>query len=321
MPQPASQDVHIDEVLTDLAISYMQSQDVYIATKVFPVITVDKQSNKYIVWDRNDWFRDEAEKRADATESVGSGYRFSQDSYFADVYAIHKDVGSQARANADRWINLEQGAIRFVARKILLRMEIQWFTDFFTTGIWSDDYDVAVDGAGQWDDVASDPIEDIEANKETMLTATGFEPNTMVFGYRAFRRLARHPDIIARLSYNGGTAVPSQVTPAMIGQMFGIPRIFVSRAMKATNIEGETASYAMAAGNHAWMGYVTDAPSQEEPSAGYIFAWDYAGYDTNVTVDSFEIRKIKAVRYEAEAAWDGKVTAADLGVFMPNVVP
>jgi hypothetical protein len=317
MPQPASQDVHIDEVLTDLAISYMQSQEVYIATKVFPVITVDKQSNKYITWDKNDWLRDEAEKRADATESVGSGFRFSQDSYFADVWAFHKDVGSQAKANSDTWINLESASVRFVTRKILLRMEIQWFTDFFTSGVWGTDSTPSV----TWDDVASDPIEDIEAQKEAMLTATGFEPNTMVFGYTAFRKLARHPDIIARLSYNGGTAVPSQVTPAMIGQIFGIPRIFISRAMKATNIEGETASYAMAAGKHVWMGYVAAAPSQEEPSAGYIFAWDYAGYSSSVTVDSFELRKIKATRYEAEAAWDGKVTAADLGVFMPNVVP
>lgn len=318
MPQPASQDVHIDEVLTDLAISYMQSQDVYIATKVFPIITVDKQSNKYIVWDKNDWFRDEAERRADATESVGSGYRFSQDSYFAHVYAIHKDVGSQARANADAWINLEQGAIRFVARKILLRQEIQFFTDFFTTGVWGTDYTLPANG--QWGDALSDPIEQIESIKESMLIATGFEPNTMVFGYRAFRRLARHPDIIARLSYNGGTAVPSQVTPAMIGAMLGISRIHISKALKATNLEGETASYAMAAGNHAWIGYVSPTPSQEDPSAGYIFAWDYAGYSEVVNVDSFEIRKIKAVRYEAEAAWGAKITAPDLGVFMPNVV-
>lgn len=317
MPQPASQDVHIDEVLTDLAISYMQSQSDFIATKVFPVIPVDKQSNKYIVWDKNDWFRDEAEKRADATESVGSGYRFSTDSYYADVWAFHKDVGSQARANSDSFINLDTGAVQFVARKILLRMEIQWVTDFFTTGVWGLDYSVPV----QWHDVTSDPIEDFESNIETMLTSTGFAPNTAVFGYRAFRRLKSHPDILARLSYNGGTAIPAQVTPAMIAAVLGIDRIFVSKAIKATNVEGETAAYSMTHGNHVWMGYVSPTPSREQPSAGYIMAWNYAGYSEQINVDSFPLRKIKAIRYEGEAAWDGKVTASDLGVFMPNVVP
>jgi hypothetical protein len=316
MPQPTSQDVHVDEVLTDLAISYMQSQDVFIATKVFPIITVGKQSNKYIVWDKNDWFRDEAQKRADATESAGSGYRLSQDSYFADVWAFHKDVGSQARANADSGINLDSGAVRFVARKILLRQEIQWVTDFFTTGVWATDFSVPV----QWDDVTSDPIEDFESQVEIMVTTTGFRPNTAVFGYRAFRRLKNHPDVLARLSYNGGTAIPAQVTPAMIAAILGLDRIFVSQAIKATNIEGETAAYSFTHGNHVWMGYVNPSPSREEPSAGYIFAWDYAGYSSTVSVDSFEIRKTKSTRYEGEAAWDGKVTAADLGVFMPNVV-
>lgn len=316
MPQPASQDVHIDEVQTDIAISYMQSQDVYIATKVFPVLSVSKQSNKYIVWDKNDWLRDEAEKRADSTESVGGGYRFSLDSYFADVWAYHKDVGSQALANADAGINLETGAIRFVTRKILLRMEIQWVTDFFTTGVWGTDVTVPV----LWNDVTSDPIEDIEAQIETMITTTGFRPNTAVFGFRAFRRLKNHPDILARLSYNGGTAIPAQVTPAMVASVLGINKILVSEAVKATNIEGETASYAMTHGNHMWMGYVSPTPGVDDPSAGYIFAWDYAGYSAAIGIDSFPIRKIKATRYEAEAAWDGKVTAADLGVFFPNVV-
>lgn len=316
MPQPASQDVHVDEVLTDLAISYMQSQDVFIATKVFPILPVSKQSNKYIIWDKNDWFRDEAQKRADATESAGSGYRLSQDSYYADVWAFHKDVGSQARANSDAGINLDQGAVRFVARKILLRQEIQWVTDFFTTGVWATDYNVPV----QWNDVTSDPIEDFESNIETMITATGFRPNTVVFGYRAFRRLKAHPDILARLSYNGGTAIPAQVTPAMIAAILGVDRVFVSQAIKATNVEGETAAYAFTHGNHVWMGYVNPTPAREEPSAGYIFAWDYAGYSATVAVDSFEIRKTKSTRYEAESAWDGKVTASDLGVFMPNVV-
>ena len=317
MPQPASQDVHIDEVMTDFAISYMQSQEVFIATKVFPIISKSKQSNKYIVWNKNDWMRDEAQKRADATESAGSGFRFSQDSYFADVWAFHKDVGSQTRANQDGWVNIDRAAIRFVARKILLRMEVQWATDFFQTGVWGTDYAVPT----QWHDVTSDPLEDFEANKETMLTTTGFEPNTAVFGYRAFRRLKNHPDIVDRLSSAGGLLKPSQVTPQMVAQILGVDRVFVAKGIKATNVEGETEAYSMIQGNHVWLGYVSPTPAGDDPSAGYTFAWDYAGYSEVIGVDSFEIRKIKATRYEGESAWDGKVTAADLGVFMPNVVP
>ena len=316
MPQPALQDVHIDEVLTDFGISYMQSQEVYLAAKVFPVVRVTKQSNKYIVWDRNDWLRDEVEKRTDGTESVGSGYRWSTDQYFADVWAFHKDVGWQARRNQDNFVRLDQKAAEFITRKMLIRQEIQWVTDFFTTGVWATDYAVPL----TWDDVTSDPVEDFESNIETMLTSTGFRPNTAVFGYRAFRRLKNHPDVKEFIKYTG--ASPSLVTPAIVGQIIGIPRIFIAEGIKATNLEGETAGYAQIFGNHCWIGYVNPdtTPTGEAPSAGYIFNWDYAGYGTDLVIDSFDIRAKKSTRYEIEAAWDGKVTASDLGVFMPNVV-
>src|SRR5215211_7985172 len=139
MPQPTAQDVHIDEILTDLAVAYIQDQNLYISTKVFPIVPVAKQSNKWVVWNKNDWFRDEAQKRADATESAGSGFNLSTDSYFADVWAFHKDLGSQARRNQDAGINLERATVNFVTQRILLRQEIQWVTDFFTTGVWGTD--------------------------------------------------------------------------------------------------------------------------------------------------------------------------------------
>jgi uncharacterized membrane protein len=91
--QPTIQSAHVDAALTNLSIAYIQSQDVYIATKVFPIIPVDKQSDKYYIFNKNDWHRDEAKKRADNTESAGSGFTMSTDSYYADVWAFHKDVG------------------------------------------------------------------------------------------------------------------------------------------------------------------------------------------------------------------------------------
>ena len=45
--------------------------------------------------------RDAAELRADGTESAGTGYGLSTDSYSALAYALHKDIGDQVRANSD----------------------------------------------------------------------------------------------------------------------------------------------------------------------------------------------------------------------------
>ncbi|GAG22402.1 unnamed protein product, partial [marine sediment metagenome] len=98
MPQPTPRDVHVNAPLTNISVAYQQMQDVYIADKVFPRIPVRKQSDKFFTYTKGDWFRTEAAIRPPSTESAGSGYRLDTDTYFADVFALHKDVDVQIRA-------------------------------------------------------------------------------------------------------------------------------------------------------------------------------------------------------------------------------
>ena len=139
MPQPHINSVHVDAILTNISVAYLQNQDNFIADKVFPVIPVDKKSDKYFLYTKNDWFRDEAQRRAPGTESAGGGYNLSTATYSTDVYAFHKDVDDQTVANADAPLNPLREATEFVTRRLLLRRELQFVTDFFTTGVWADD--------------------------------------------------------------------------------------------------------------------------------------------------------------------------------------
>jgi len=120
MPQPNVNSVHVDAILTNISVAYLQNQNNFIADKVFPIVPVDKKSDKFFTYTKNDWFRDEAQRRADATESAGSGYNLSTDTYSADVWAFHKDVGDQTVANADAPLNPLREATEFVTRRLLL---------------------------------------------------------------------------------------------------------------------------------------------------------------------------------------------------------
>jgi len=182
MAQPTAQAVHaVDVPLTNISTAYIQSQTNFIADKVFPVVPVEKQTDKYYTYTKNDWFRDEAQPRADGTESAGSGYGLSTASYSCDLYAIHKDIGYQARNNADAGINLDRDATEFVTQRLMLRREIQWVSDYFTTSVWGTDSTPS----NLWSAyTTSDPIDDIETGKSAILSVTGFEPNTLVLGIR-----------------------------------------------------------------------------------------------------------------------------------------
>jgi len=324
MPQPTQSQVHVDAILTNISVAYMQKAENFIADKVFPVVPVDKQSDKYFTYDKNDWLRDEAQVRADGTESVGSGYNISTATYYADVFAIHKDVGDQTRANADAPINVDREAAEFVTHRLLMRREIQFMNDFMTTSVWSKDItgvsaSPSTNQTVQWNDYTnSDPIEDIEAGKASILSTTGFEANTLVLGYDVFRQLKNHPDLVDRIKYTSSQTI----TADMLARMFDIERVLVSKSVKATNNEGATGAYSFTTGKTALLCHVADAPGLLTPSAGYTFQWTgvSGGLGATIGTSSFRLESLKATRIESELAFDNKVVASDLGYFWTSIV-
>lgn len=324
MPQPNRNQLHLDALLSDLSVAYIQAQTQFVAPIVFPMVPVAKQSDKYNVYRKDDWFRDEAKPRADGTESAGSGYNLDREGYDCEVNAFHKDIGYQSRANADGGIDLDDEAVRFVTNRMLLRMEVDWATKFFSTGKWAKDItgvaDTPVEGtsAVKWSDYeTSDPREDIEAGKEGVLSTTGFEANTLVLGYSTFRKLKSHPDIREQVKYTSSATVTAEILAAM----FDIERVLVCKSVRATNKEGGTPTYAFNHGKHALLCHVAPSPGLLTPSAGYTFGWDgvSGGMGSSVGVSNFHIDHLKADRVEAEAAWDHKVVGSDLGWFWNNI--
>lgn len=324
MAQPGVSSVHTDAVLTNISVAFMQDQSKYIATQVFPVVNVDKASALYYTYDQEDWFRDEAQKRADATESAGSGYEVGKDSYNCDVYAFHKDVGDQLLANADAPLNPLKEAAEFVAARMLLRQERQFVSDFLTTGVWSNEFAgvAAAPTASQfikWSDyAASDPIQDVEKFKESIAGKTGYDPNTLTLGKNVFNKLKNHPDIIDRIKYTSS----ENVTTELLARLFEVDKVLVSKSMFASNKEGQAATYSYNFADSLLLTHSAQTPGLLTPSAGYTFAWtgvsDGAGLAIGTT--QFRMDHLRAERIESQSAWDNKVVARDLGAMATAVI-
>jgi len=309
---PTQNDVNFDSLLTNISVAYRQLQTNFVASQVFPTVTVQKQSDRYATYTKNDWFRDDAGKRADATESEGSSYTLSSDTYFADVYAHHKDIGDQIRKNAASVFNLDKDASELVTTKLLLRQELQFVTDFFTTGKWGTDI-VGDVGFTKFSNFAgSNPIGVIATGKNTVIKNTGFEPNTLLLGYELFETLKQHPDFVDRIKYSSSDPVTEQ----LMAKLFGVERVLVAKAIKATNKEGATGAYDFVFGKNALLCYVAPTPGMLTPSAGYQFVWDYAGFGTNIAISKMRIDTKKCDRIEGEIAWDNKIIGSDLGYFL-----
>jgi len=318
MPQPAASQLHpVDIPLSTMSVAIVQDEQIYgVSRKVFPVVPVTKQSNKYHVWAQADFFRTDAQKRSGASESAGSGLSLSQDSYYCNEWSSHFDIDAQQRANADDGIDIERGAVTKITRDILIRQDLDWAATFFGTGVWNSS---AGPLNGTWELTNSTPVEDLRARYYTIAQNTGMIPNTLTLGANVFKRLQDHPDLLDRIKYTQRAVV----TQDLLAAVLGVASTYVLFGVQNTAADGATSgTYAFDAGNHALLCYSAPGPSLYSVTAGYTFVWTgLTGAEFPIGISRFDMPwRNFTQRIEANTAFANKKVAAVLGELVLNAV-
>ncbi len=134
---PDNADVHVNGLLTNLSIGYMQDEANFIADKVFPTVMVDKQSDLYAVYNKEAWFRDHGARmrRAPGDRAALTGWTIDpNNSYKCLNEAIGTVIPDELRWNADSVYNLDADATRLVTNAQPIRRERMCHPDFMKTG-------------------------------------------------------------------------------------------------------------------------------------------------------------------------------------------
>jgi hypothetical protein len=334
MPLLTPSQVHIDQPLSNLTLAYAQEQTNFIADKVFPTVGVQRQSDKYYIYDRANMNRTgDVQKLAPRTEVNRIGMTISNDSYFADVYGLGMDFDEQTLANEDAMLDIRSAGAQTLAMRLMIHREEQFASTFFATGIWGTEYDGVAGSptAGQvrqWSDYTNaTPIRNVtDARAAMQLKSGGFKPNTMVVGKEVRDILINHPDILARL--NGGATVTNTalITNAKLAEIFEVENFYVMEAVKNTAVEGLAESNAFIGGKSALLVHAPRNAGLMTPASGLTFAWNNIPGVNNlgITVESFSDDALKrmqiAEHIQVKMSYDMKVVGADLGVFFDTIV-
>jgi len=325
MPMLTPSAVHIDQPLTNLTLAYVQDQSNFIADKVFPTVGVNRQSDKYYIYDRAGMNRaGERKALAPRTEVQRIGMSVSNDSYYADVFGLGMDFDDQTLANEDAALEIRAAGAQTLVNNLLIDREEDFASTFFSAGVWGSESTPS----SLWSDYTnSTPIADVTNARRTMqLKSGGFKPNTMVIGKEVRDILINHPDILARL--NGGATVTNTalITNAKLAEIFEVENLYVMEAVKNTSAEGVAESNAFIGGKHALLVHTPSSAGLMTPAAGLTFAWNNLEGVQNlgVTVESFSDDALKRVgvaeHIQAKMAYDMKVVGADLGYFFDTVI-
>lgn len=340
MPQPTAGDVFVNVPLTNVSLAYYQSQDVYIADKMFPGIPVNLQSGTIWEWDASYILINGMEPRAEGAETRGIGSKLNQLTYATLVYGLHKDISDQRRANEvsvlptggiiQGAINADRNATTQLTAQAVQKREITLKASAFGTGKWTGQTDqVGVAGAPganqfkQWNDPASDPVANITSQITTIGLKTGVFPKRMAMGRQVWDALKTNASILDRLKFFGVPGKATEVTLAAVAALFGVDDILVSSTIQQTSVEGAaTAVNAFVIGKEYVLYSTPPVPDIDTPSAGYTFGWvGYLGANAyGARMKKFRMEHLASDRIEIEQAYDQKLLAPTLGGYASAVV-
>src|SRR5262245_13886544 len=316
MPLPTLSQVHIQSALTDLSIAYRQNQPA-VADQLFPRVSVNKQANKYFIWDKGEMWRNEAKKRAPAADFARVGVRLSTDSYSCDQFALEYVLADEIVANADAGIEAESTATMYLVDQLNLQKDISFATDFFvsTAGWGSGTVSTA------WDNVSSGtPVTNITSAVLTIKRALGASDQHRIIGLggtKILNALITSDQVRDRTKYvQAGTY---QGLQAALAPVLNLDELIISTREYNTAKEGRTASYSPVFDNDFLILAVPRAPGLLVPSAGYTFAWDEGGRG-DMYIEQYREEPKKSTVIRSVCYYDQKQTGTGLGVYFDNAV-
>lgn len=322
MPQPTLNQVHVSVPLTNMSVAYLQRGG-FLADTIFPVVPVQNESNKYYKFAADVFRTARAKKRAPGAPPAKGGYSPTTATYTVDRDAYAHAIPDPIRANADAVLNLDRESTEFVTSSLMLTIEANFVSSFWTTGVWTGSSTGSdITPGTTWDDVSSTPIEDVQTQIRAMEQNTGYMPNVLALGRKVYDNLLRHPDIVDLLKGGATTGTPAVANAQLLARIFGVDRVVVARASQNTASEGQAATYGFVAGStNALLAYAAPSPGIMVPSAGYTFAWMATGNNMGIQVKRYRLpEEQESDQIEVNRWYSHNVVGADLGVFFSGAV-
>jgi len=313
MAGATAKDLHVDKVLTEMAMGYRPEG--MIADMVFPVVTVDKQSDIYLETDRARRTRRQKTDRTPGTEARRVEESFGSATFFCRNYALKAAVTIEDKANTDP--SMIFGKAETKAQLILDDLFLDWDIRVLdqvknTSNVGSS---AAVSSA--WNG-AGDPLGDINTALDNVRYSNGKKANRVMFGPEAwdsFRRDSNVRDLINGANNGGGYVNEDQVR-----NLLNVDKVMLSEGFENSAADGQTESLNSIFGDNVLVYYVPDAPTTQRPSFGYSFRWKQANLPAPLVVErhAYDSRK-KAEEVEAGYYQDEKITGASYAFLLTAV--
>lgn len=315
--------LRIDAYLTDFALNYRQGQGQFIAPQASTPVSVNNESDKFAVFPRGYFLRDEAAVRALGGRPVQVRYKVGNDQYLAEEWALEHTIDDRQRRNAANIFDLDESGTMLLEGKQLIRQDRIWVQRFWGPGIWSIDLaagnGVDVGTFLPFNDAASDPVATVDTYRNRFRAATGFVPNTLVIGVNARSVIKTNPSMVDRVKYTQTGIITNQ----LLASLFEVQNVFEAGAIYNAANEGAADDLKFIADPDGMlMLYIEPTARMDAPTAIARFGWTglLPGAMNNLGGVITRGRDDRAYSdwIHSRNAFDLKKVAQDLGMWFGN---
>lgn len=294
----------------------------FVGTMVLPVFNAAKSAGSFSV-------RTVAQilQGGDTSRAPGAGYgrgtqKFSTATYATAEQGWEETVDDNDKANYRDYIDAELVATQRAYDVVLRNQEIRIADAVFSTATFTGAMTNAV--GTEWSNASgSDPISDIDTAKKAIWDRTGLWADTLILNYHVFMNLRKADAIIDRIQSAGAgnAAKASDVTTAMIANVFDIAKVVVCGAPKNTGNEADTTPTIsnIWSSEYAMLCVTAKTNDLREPCIGRTFHWAEDGSQIGGTVESYRDETIRGDVIRVRHQVGEKIIYPELGQLLSNI--
>jgi hypothetical protein len=296
----------VDQILTNLAIEAIPSDDQLIADKVFEKINIPERSGTLLIENTRNFMGStdlDLERAPGASRSMIGSFDRSSTTYKAKIYSASDSIAMEDIFDSQYPGSEEGRIVRKVARTMKLAKEKRAADLLFNTANFNNSALASLTGGSgvQVNAAGGEPLHDLHVTKDIVFANShGINPDCLVLGRDVFRAIARNPEVRGFAGFSssstgvayGERILNDEVVIQVLRDVLGIPNIYVGAARRETANPGQTSSESYIwDGETIFMGILKGSDAVVSKSGG-VKAMPVAALD-------FEFSGMQAGQYDS----------------------
>jgi len=308
--------IRLNKLLTSMSVKY--SNGMFVADEISPRVSVDKETDTYIIYGREDFFGEKAERAMGANPNYVPSLSTSTATYTCFEYELADMISDREISDSTPPLSLKTDKMNNLTRKISLAREIRVASLFTTQGNFASSNREQLSGTEQFNnssfdsDSKTDAIEvRIDAGKEAIRAAIGMDPNVIIIPSAVARVVKKDEEIRELIKYTQDNLLVNGDLPETMFNM----KVVIPGGIYASNNRGATFSGADIWGKHIVMAYIAPNPNSKDVMT-FVSTFEQTGREVNEWRE--EAKRSTAI--EVREILTEKIVAADAGYLIEDCI-